>query len=52
MCYLILFALEHGDIDRLIKPRDMEQNSCGLITESGTTALDLRKYNQLYLPNP
>ena len=48
MCYLIFFALEHGDIDRLIKPRDMEMNSCGLTTGS----VDMSKYNQLYLPNP
>jgi|EP01046_Picozoa_sp_COSAG06_P024451 hypothetical protein len=48
MCYLILFALEHGDIDRLIKPRDMEMNSCGLKTGD----VDMTAYSQLYLPNP
>jgi hypothetical protein len=48
MCYLILFALEHGDIDRLIAPRDMEMNSCGM--ETG--GVDMTAYSSLYLPNP
>ena len=48
MCYLILFAVEHGNLDRLIKPRDMDMHSCGL----QTGPVDLTKYNQLYLPNP
>ena len=48
MVYLILFAVEHGNLDRLIKPRDMDMHSCGL----QTGPVDLRQYNQLYLPNP
>jgi hypothetical protein len=48
MLYLVLFAAEHGNLDRLIKPRDMDSHSCGL----QTGPVDLRQYNQLYLPNP
>ena len=35
MCFLIHFATTYGDIDRLVRPRDMDANSCGLKTGSG-----------------
>eukprot|EP01045_Picozoa_sp_COSAG04_P035487 COSAG04_NODE_8214_length_1006_cov_1.119074_1_plen_275_part_01 len=47
MCFLIWFAVTFGDIERLVRPRDMNANSCGL--ETGT--VDLRNYRQLYLPD-
>lgn len=48
MCYLIWFAVEYGEIQRLIRPRDMWGNTCGM----ENTDADLTDYPQLYLPNP
>ena len=54
MCFLIWFAVTFGDIERLVRPRDMNANSCGL--ETGTVGsadyVDLRRWRQLYLPDP
>ena len=52
MCFLIHFATTYGDIDRLVRPRDMDANSCGLKTGSGDGEVDLEGFRQLYLPNP
>ena len=48
MCFLIYFATEYGELDRLVRPRDMNGNSCGM----KTAEVDLTEYPQLYLPNP
>lgn len=48
LCYLIWFAVEYGKIQRLIRPRDMWGNTCGMENQDA----DLTKYPQLYLPNP
>lgn len=46
--FLIWFATEYGEIQRLIRPRDMNANSCGM----KTAEVDLTEYPQLYMPNP
>lgn len=51
MCFLIWFAVEYGEIDRLVRPRDMNGNSCGMLNGPDND-VDLRGYPQLYLPNP
>ena len=48
MCSLIYFATEYGELDRLVRPRDMNGNSCGMKTAD----VDLTEFPQLYLPNP
>lgn len=48
LCYLIWFAVEYGRIERLIRPRDMWGNTCGMENADA----DLTGYPQLYLPNP
>jgi len=50
MVYLIQFALDNGDIDRLIKPRDMDQSTCGLVNEQNGNTKDLTEYNQVREP--
>ena len=52
MCFLIWFATEYGELDRLIRPRDMNGNSCGMMNGEGADAADLTDFPQLYLPNP
>ena len=47
MVYLIQFALDNGDIDRLLKPRDMDQSTCGLVNEQNGNTKDLTEYNQV-----
>ena len=47
MVYLIQFALDNGDIDRLIKPRDMDQSTCGLVNVQNGNTKDLTEYNQV-----
>eukprot|EP01043_Picozoa_sp_COSAG02_P045941 COSAG02_NODE_4251_length_5585_cov_4.672986_1_plen_636_part_10 len=51
MCFLIWFAVEYGEIDRLVRPRDMNGNSCGMLNGPDGD-VDLRGKPQLYLPNP
>lgn len=51
MCYLIWFAVTYGEIDRLVRPRDMNGHTCGLLN-GGNDGIDLRAFPQLYLPNP
>eukprot|EP01043_Picozoa_sp_COSAG02_P026288 COSAG02_NODE_1510_length_12225_cov_3.918770_4_plen_873_part_00 len=48
LCCLIWFAVEYGKIQRLIRPRDMWGNTCGMENPGA----DLTTYPQLYLPNP
>ncbi len=51
MCFLIWFAVEYGEIDRLVRPRDMNGNSCGMLN-GPDESINLQGYPQLYLPNP
>ena len=51
MCFLIWFAVEYGEIDRLVRPRDMNGNSCGMMNGPDND-IDLTGFPQLYLPNP
>jgi hypothetical protein len=48
MSSLIWFATEYGEIQRLVRPRDMSGNTCGMENADA----DFREYPQLYLPNP
>ena len=51
MCFLIWFAVEYGEIDRLVRPRDMNGNSCGMMNGPNKD-IDLTGFPDLYLPNP
>ena len=51
--FLSYFAFANGDLDRLIMPRDVAGNSCGMKNERADgTILDLTPFPALYLPNP
>ena len=52
MCYLIYFATQYGDMDRLIKPKDMDANTCGMETYQGGTMVNMEEYPALYMPTP
>lgn len=48
MCYLIYFAVEYGEVERLIRPRDQWGHTCGM----ANAGANLTGYPQLYLPDP
>lgn len=53
MIFLAYYAITEGDMNKLIQPRDMDGNSCGLENElNGAPDVDLTEYKTLYLPNP
>ena len=52
MCYLIYFATQYGDMDRLIKPKDMDANTCGMETYQAGTMVNMEEYPALYMPTP
>lgn len=48
MWVMVAFAIEYGNVDRLVRPRDMNRHSCGM--ETGD--VDLTIFPRLYFPNP
>ena len=51
MLVLLSYALDNGDLNELLFPKDMDQNTCGIVGKN-SGGLDLRRYPRLYYPNP